>query len=169
MRDRCNYLSFWAIFCPYTPLTARKRKIYKKWNKHLEISSFYTSVQKTMIRWRTVPEIWWMADLIVISHFGLFSPFYIPPKSQKKSKFWKNEKNAWRYHHFRNVYQKLWSEDVQFLRYAARQMDRQMDGRMDGWKMWHIEVGASPKNMKVLLNLIKDFTLLIMFNILVSK
>ena len=90
-------------------------------------------------------------------------------KSQKKSKFWQNEKNAWRYHHFRYVYQKLWSEDVQFLRYAARQTDRQMDGRMDGQKKWHIEVGASPKNMKVLLNLTKDFTLLIMFNILVSK
>ena len=30
-RDRCNfYFSFWAIFCPYTPLTTQKIKIYKK-------------------------------------------------------------------------------------------------------------------------------------------
>ena len=39
--DRCNcYFSFWAIFCCFTPLTARKIKILKKWKKHLEISSF---------------------------------------------------------------------------------------------------------------------------------
>ena len=38
------YFSFWATFCPFAPLTARKMKISKKWKKHLEISSFYTSV-----------------------------------------------------------------------------------------------------------------------------
>ena len=27
--DRQNYLSFWAIFCPFTPLTTRKIKILK--------------------------------------------------------------------------------------------------------------------------------------------
>ena len=32
--DRCNcYLSFWAIFCPFTPLKAQKIKILKKWRK----------------------------------------------------------------------------------------------------------------------------------------
>ena len=32
--DRCNcYFSFWAIFCTFTPLTARKVKILKKWEK----------------------------------------------------------------------------------------------------------------------------------------
>ena len=70
--DRRNcYFSFWAIFCPFTLLTAKK-----------------------------------------------------------KSKFWKNEKNAWRYH-FTYVYQKLWSDDIWFLRYAARQTDGQRDGQTD--------------------------------------
>ena len=56
--DRCNcYLSFWAIFCPFTPLTAQKIKILKKWKKSLEISSFYIFVSHIMIRWCTVPEI----------------------------------------------------------------------------------------------------------------
>ena len=32
-RDRCNYFSFWAIFCPFTPLTAQKIKIFKIWKK----------------------------------------------------------------------------------------------------------------------------------------
>ena len=31
VRDRCNYFSFWANFCPFTPLTAWKMKIFKKW------------------------------------------------------------------------------------------------------------------------------------------
>ena len=55
VRDRCNYFSFWAIFCPFTPLTAQKIKILKKWKKHLEISSFYTSVPKIIIICYTVP------------------------------------------------------------------------------------------------------------------
>ena len=56
-RDTCNfYFSVWAIFSPFTPLTAWKMKISKKWKKHLEISSFYTCVPKVMIRQCTVPE-----------------------------------------------------------------------------------------------------------------
>ena len=33
VRDRYNYFSFWAIFCPFTPVTARKVKIKKKMKK----------------------------------------------------------------------------------------------------------------------------------------
>ena len=32
-RDGCNYFSFWAIFCPFTALTARKIKIKTKIKK----------------------------------------------------------------------------------------------------------------------------------------
>ena len=32
--DTCNfYFPFWAIFCPFTPLTDQKIKISKKWKK----------------------------------------------------------------------------------------------------------------------------------------
>ena len=62
-RDRCNcYFSFWAIFCPFTPLTAQKVKISKKWKKHLEISSFYTCAPKIIIRWTMVSEKWCTTD-----------------------------------------------------------------------------------------------------------
>ena len=38
VRDRCNlYFSFWAIFCPFTSLTAWKMKLSKKWKKLLKI------------------------------------------------------------------------------------------------------------------------------------
>ena len=39
VRNRCNYFSFWTIFCTFTPLTAQKIKIKKKRKKILEISS----------------------------------------------------------------------------------------------------------------------------------
>ena len=48
-RERQNFLSIWVISCPFTPLTTQKIKILKKWKKHLEISSLYTSVPKIMI------------------------------------------------------------------------------------------------------------------------
>ena len=39
-----NFLSLWAIFCPFTPLANHKIEILKKWKKSLEILSFYTFV-----------------------------------------------------------------------------------------------------------------------------
>ena len=60
VHDRHNcYFSFWAIFCPMSPLTVQQIKILKKWRKKpLKISSFYICVPKIMIRWCTVPDIW---------------------------------------------------------------------------------------------------------------
>ena len=90
VRDQCNYFSFWAIFWRFTSLTTWKIKILKKQKKHLEISLFYIFVPKIMITWSTVPEIWCVTDVIVISHFELFLPFY-PSHSPKKTflKKWK--------------------------------------------------------------------------------
>ena len=63
VRDRCNCsFSFWAIFYPFTPLTAQNINILKKWKKPREISSFYACVPKIMIRWCMVPEIWCTTD-----------------------------------------------------------------------------------------------------------
>ena len=78
VRDGCNYFSFWAIFCHFIPLTAQKIKIKKKAKKQQEISSFYICVPKIMIGWCTVPEIWCVTDVIVISHFALFFALLLP-------------------------------------------------------------------------------------------
>ena len=71
--------------------------------------------------------------------FGLLQP----PNSPKNQNFkkWK-KKNTGGYHHFTHVHQKLWLDNVQFLRNGAQHTDRQTDRR----KKWHIEVGAPPKN-----------------------
>ena len=41
---------------------------------------------------------------------------------RKKVKFWKTEKNTWRYPHFIIVYQKSWPHAIPFLRYGVWQM-----------------------------------------------
>ena len=75
---RCTYFSFWAIFCPFTPIKARKMEMLKKRKKHLEILSFYASVPKIRVIRYTIPETWRVTDVIVIFHFGLFFPL-LPP------------------------------------------------------------------------------------------
>ena len=71
------------------PLKAWKIQILKKWNKMLEIPSFYTCVPKTTIISGTVPEIQSERDRI-FCHFAIFCPF--TPLMTKKLKIWKNEK-----------------------------------------------------------------------------
>ena len=78
-REGCNCsFSFWAIFCPFTPiphpLTAQKTKILKKWWKQLETSSFYTSIQKIMITYYMLHCSWDMArdTCNCFFHFRLF-------------------------------------------------------------------------------------------------
>ena len=66
-RDRHNFLSFRAIFCIFTPITTQIIKILRKQKKHQEISSFYTRVPKIIIICYTVPKIWRVIDVIVIS------------------------------------------------------------------------------------------------------
>ena len=99
-----NFLTFWAIFCPFTPIWTWKIKILKKWKKHLKISSFYMCTKnhdhtKNHYAIQSVPEIWQVRNAIFI----LCSYTY----QLKKIKL----KNAWRYH-FTHIYQKLLSHDA---------------------------------------------------------
>ena len=61
--DRCNlHFSFWAIFCPFTPLTAQKTKIKKKEKSTWRYHHFIHVYQKLLshdvrfprysVRWR---------------------------------------------------------------------------------------------------------------------
>ena len=133
--DWCNCCSsFWAISCLFTSLAAQKVKISKQWKKTPGDIIFYTSVPKS---WSyicyTVLEIWHMTHVIAIFCFGQFFSL-LPPK---KTKFQKKMKKSNGDIIILHVYQKL-LDDIWFLRYGGRQVD--------GWKKWHIELGAPPKN-----------------------
>ena len=86
------FLSSWAFFFAFLPPNSPKNQNFKKWEKHLEISSFYTSVPKNMIIGYTVPEICHVTDVIVIFHFGLFLALFYPANTPKNEnlKKWKN-------------------------------------------------------------------------------
>ena len=74
------FLSFWTIFCPFTPLTTPKLKILKKLKKkkRMEISSFSTSAPKIMIICYTVPKIRRGTDVIVVLFWAIFRPLTLP-------------------------------------------------------------------------------------------
>ena len=84
------------------------------------MSPFYTCVIKITIIWCMFPEIWSVTDMsfVILDHFLYF---YLTnnPESQNL-KIWKN---ACRYYHFKNVYHKWQSYDVQFLRYQVWQTE----------------------------------------------
>ena len=104
--NRENFLSFSTVFCPYTPLTTQKIKIFKKMEKlpghiilhrcNINDSHMMYGSQDTKRDRQNFLSFW-------------------------KSKFWKTEKKIWRYYHFTHVYHKWQSYDVWFLRYGAWQ------------------------------------------------
>ena len=148
--DGCNHFSFWAIFCPFTPLkAAQKMKIKKKY-----ILSFYTIVPKITIIWYIVPEIWCMTDVIVIFHFGIFFAL-LPRLEPKKSKLKKNFKKCLEISSFYLCVPKImirWCTVPEILCMTDGWTDGRTDGRMDRWmdgrKKWYIEVGAPPKKQE---------------------
>ena len=98
--NRHNVFVIVCIFLPfYLPPSFKqpqKKNIWKKWKKHLEISSFYTTVPKIMIICYTVPEIWCVMDVIAIFHFGLCFSF-LPPtfNNPKNEKFKTIKRKPW--------------------------------------------------------------------------
>ena len=71
-----NFLSFWVVFCTFTPQTTRKIKIFKKWNKNVEIL-YFTHVNRN---WKSY-DVWflkygeWRTEFfIVLDHFLHFYP-----------------------------------------------------------------------------------------------
>ena len=89
------FWSSWSIFCTFTPLTAWKKKLSKTWKKHLEVSSFYTSVPKIMITGYTVPGIWHVTDVTVTFSFWAIFCLFTPLTAQKiKMKDMKKKKTT---------------------------------------------------------------------------
>ena len=113
-----NFFSFWTIFCHF--ITIFIASLMLTWELTSKLNS-------CIIPWCYILFlrycVWQMQFLFFIVFFS-----FTPPSPLK---------NAWRYHHFTHVYQKLGSDDIRFLRYSAQQTDVQ--------KKWQIEVGA-PRN-----------------------
>ena len=120
---------FFALLSPSpSPLNRQKKwKFQKNKQKYIETWSFHTSVPKIMIICYAVPEIWRMTNVIVIFYFGLFST-PLPPNSPQNQNFIQTKKLPQDII-ILHMYQKLWLDDVGFLRYGTQQMN--------GQKKWH--------------------------------
>ena len=90
-RARCNcYFSFWTIFSPFTPLTAQKMKISKKWKKTPE--DIINLQNCTKNHGHTVYCSWDMESDGCNCYLSFWSIFcLLPPNSPKMkiSKQWK--------------------------------------------------------------------------------
>ena len=101
--DRQKFLLFRAIFCLFSPLTTWKIKILnlKKLSGDIIILHICTINDNYMMygSWDMESD-----GQKFLSFWTVSYPF--TPLTTRKTKFWKNEKNTWRYHHFTYVYQK---------------------------------------------------------------
>ena len=119
--SRHIFLSFWTIFLPFYPPNNPKNQNFEKLKKapgDIIILHKCTINDNQYDVWFQRYQVQWTDLYVILDHF---LPFY-PPNSSKNENFKKNEKNAWRSHHFTEVYQKLWSYVILFLRYGMWQM-----------------------------------------------
>ena len=112
-----NFLSFWAIFGPFIPLTIHKIKILNKWKNTWRKYWFKLVHHDNHIMhgsWDTKHD-----GQDFLSFRTILYPF--TPLIQKIKIFKKIKKNTWSFYHFTNVYHEWQSYDVWFLRYVVWQ------------------------------------------------
>ena len=143
VHDPCNYFSFWAIFCPFIPLTAWKIKIKKKWKKTPEDIIILHNCTKNYNQ--MMYGSWDMVRDRCNFYFSFWAcPFTSPPLTAQKIKILEK----WR---------KKTPGDIIILQMCTKKYDQKMyrswdmprdgrtDGRTDGRKKWHIEMGEPPR------------------------
>ena len=115
-RDGQKLLSLYTIFCPFTPLTTWKIKIWdiiilNKCTKNHD-HMLYCSWDMTCDR------------CYYFSFWAIFCPFIkkSDQKADQKIKIKKIKKHQ-EIHHFTKVYQKSWSYAIVFLKYGAWQIN----------------------------------------------
>ena len=102
--ERHNFLSFWAILCPFTPNPFTQ--VYHKWRSN-DIWFLRYKAQQAQ-----------QSFFVILGHFSHFDR-----PNPKNQKFEKIKKNPWRYSNFTLVYHKWQSYDVCFWRYGAWQKE----------------------------------------------
>ena len=114
------FLSFWGIFCPFTPPPPppapnnpenQNFEIMKKASWDVIILNLCNKNYDHMMH----PY----SDMECDRQFFALLPHHWP----RKLKFGKNVKNTWRYYHLTKVYDKSRSYDIWFLRYQAWQTE----------------------------------------------
>ena len=88
--DEHNFLSFWTVFCPFTPLTTQNLIILEKWKNAWR----YYHFKQVYHKWQSY-DVWflryevWRTEFFVI--LDCFLPFY-PHNNPKNQNFEKLKK-----------------------------------------------------------------------------
>ena len=118
--DKQNFLSFWNIFCPFTPLTIPKIKILKNWKKTPgDIIILHICTKNHDLMLYSSLDIMCNGYNCYFSFWAIFCPFTsLSAQKIKILKKWKKKKKpSWRYHST-IMYQKSWSYAILFLGYG---------------------------------------------------
>ena len=117
-RNGQDFLSFWTIFCPFTPSNNFKNQNFEKMKKK---PGYNIILHKHTINDNHM--MYGSRDMKCdrqnfLSFWTAFCPF--TPLTTQKSKIFKNwKKSTWRYYHFTQRYQKSWSYAILFLKYGT--------------------------------------------------
>ena len=89
--NRQNFLSFWTIFCPFTPLTTQKLKFLKKWKRPWRYYHFIHVHNKWQSNdlWFLRCGLQWTEIFVIWEHLWHF----YPPKNWKIKHFFFFRKN----------------------------------------------------------------------------
>ena len=113
---------FRLFFTLLSPWQLKKSKFWKNENHSWRYYHFTHDYHKSKsynvwLRYGT----WHTKFFLILDHFLPFYPS--SPLTTQNQKFEKNEAKPWRHHHFTQVYHKLQSSDIWFLRYQLQQTD----------------------------------------------
>ena len=136
--DRCNcYFSFWAFFALLPLWQPEKWKLQKSEKTPGDIILHKCTKNHDHVLYCS----WDMAHDTCNCYFSYWVIFFVllpppPPPTPliaQKSKFQKNEKNTWRYHHFTHVPQIMirWCTVPEIWCMTDRQTDKRMDRKSD--------------------------------------
>ena len=124
--DRQNYLSFWAIFCPFTPQT-----IWRYYHSGDIITLYLCTINDNHMMYASTDMECDRQNVIFLSFWTVFCPLP-PPLTNWKMKILKNEKHSSRYHHFTLVYHK---NDIRMM-YDSWDMERDKQNFLSFWSVF---------------------------------
>ena len=141
VHDKCNcYFSFWTFLPFYLPNSPKNQNF----KKMIKTPGYIIILHKcTKNHDHLLYCFWDMAHDKSNCYFSFWFFFaLLPPLNSPKNQNFKKMKKKPGDIIILHVYQKLWLDDVWFLRHGVWQTDGQADGKSD-----IIEVGAPPKNL----------------------
>ena len=108
----CHFRPFFALLPHYWPQKLKFGKNVKNTWRYYPFTHVYHKSRSY--------DVWFLRYKVQRTEFFVILGHFYPLTllTTQKIKIWKNEKNSWRYYHFKHEYHKWKSYDVWFVRYS---------------------------------------------------